>query len=296
MKILLATDGSEHSEAAARFLTGLHLTEEDEVTVLHVISWVPFRGDRASYHESLKRIKYEIAPKILDAAVEVLSPLGARLSTAFLEGSPERVIVDAAAKGGVDLVVLGSRGLTGLKSLVTGSVARAVAVDSPVPVLVVKQPRREVPAGMRVLFATDGGEEAEETARFLSTIPFREGTEVTVLHVVWSLHPDIPERYFLEMDDKVKGFVAEVRSAEFAESERIIERAKGCLAGRFPVVKGVTKVGDVSTEILNAAERLEADLIALGCRGLRGLKGRLGSVSRNVLSHSRCSVLVGKPC
>ena len=60
MKILLATDGSEHSCRAAKFLTNLNLSSDDEITVLHVITGVPFKDDAASYYSSLKQIKQEI--------------------------------------------------------------------------------------------------------------------------------------------------------------------------------------------------------------------------------------------
>ncbi|NOZ68981.1 MAG: universal stress protein, partial [Deferribacteres bacterium] len=41
MKILLATDGSEYSDEAARFLTRLDLSADDEIVVLHALSWTP---------------------------------------------------------------------------------------------------------------------------------------------------------------------------------------------------------------------------------------------------------------
>jgi len=39
---------------------------------------------------------------------------------------------------------------------------------------------------------------------------------------------------------------------------------------------------------------MQADLVAVGSRGFRGIKGMLGSVSRNILTHSKGSVLIGK--
>jgi len=45
MKILLATDGSKYSEVAARFLTGLNLSPEDEISILHVIGWIPPKSE-----------------------------------------------------------------------------------------------------------------------------------------------------------------------------------------------------------------------------------------------------------
>jgi nucleotide-binding universal stress UspA family protein len=39
---------------------------------------------------------------------------------------------------------------------------------------------------------------------------------------------------------------------------------------------------------------MKADIVAIGSRGLKGIKGLLGSVSRNIVIHSKSSVLIGK--
>jgi nucleotide-binding universal stress UspA family protein len=295
MKILLATDGSEYSERAARWLASLHLSPEDEITVLHVVSWVPFNYDAESYRESLKEIKKEIAPKILDSTLELLGQVKARISTAITDGAPERYIVDVARDSGMDMIVMGARGVKGIKSLIIGSTTKAVALNSTIPVFVSKLPVREAP-GMKILFAADGSDYSIAAARFLSLIPFPEDTEMTVFNAIWSDFSDIPERFVMEVNDRMKEIVAERRSGEFAESERILADARGVLEGRFSNLKTVWKVGDPSVEILKAAESLKTDIIAVGCRGMRGIKGMMGSVSRNVLNHAACSVFIGKTC
>ncbi|MEW6109282.1 MAG: universal stress protein [Nitrospirota bacterium] len=296
MKILLATDGSEYSEGAAKFLTNLQFSSDDELTVLHVISWVAFRDDVESYHASLKHIKQEIAPKILDSAVDILKPVNAKISTALLEGDSRNSIIDVAINSDADLIVMGARGLKGIKSLMVGSVTRSVAVNSPIPVLVIKPSQFEPPGKLKILFATDGSEYADATGKFLASMPFPDKSEVTVLNVIWSALSDIPERFFIETDDRIKETVARVRTTEFSESEKVLQSARESLREKFPGVKVLTKVGDPSTEILAAAEASNTDIIVVGCRGLRGVKGMVGSVSRNILRHSTCSVLIGKPC
>lgn len=293
MKVLLATDGSAYSEGAARFLAGLRLSPEDEITVLHVVSWVPFNYDAESYQASFREIKKEIAPKILDLAIEILRPTGARISTAITDGSPERYIIEVAQKSGADMIVMGARGLKGLKTMIVGSVTKAVALNSAVPLLVTKlSPPRT--GGLRILFATDGSEYSVATGRFLSDIPFPEDTEVTVLNVVWSHFSDIPERFVMEVDDRIKEIMGGRRSAEIAESAKILDEAARVLGGRFGKVEVMSRIGEPSAETLKAAEALGVDVIAVGSSGKRGVKGVMGSISRNVLNHAACSVLVGK--
>ena len=140
MKILLATDGSEYSKGAARFLTCLKLTPQDEITIFHSVYWIPFLYDAESYIETFKEIKHEIAPKIVDSIMDILKPVQARISTAIVEGSPAQCIIDAVKTSDINMVVMGARGIKGIESLFAGSVTRAVAIKSPKPVLVTKLP------------------------------------------------------------------------------------------------------------------------------------------------------------
>jgi nucleotide-binding universal stress UspA family protein len=95
---------------------------------------------------------------------------------------------------------------------------------------------------------------------------------------------DIPERFAMEVDDRIKETVAQRRKEEFADSEIILDQAKGYLTGRYETIQTITRFGDPSSEILSEAELLKADIIAVGCRGLKGIRGMLGSVSHNILS------------
>ncbi len=296
MKLLLPTDGSDYSEGAARFLTKLSFSGDDEVMVLHVISWVPFQDDVESHYASLKKIKQDIAPKILASTADILSSIPAKVSMESMEGYPDKSIIEVAETSGVDLIVMGARGLKGVKQLIVGSVTRSVAINSPKPLLVIKPPQFSVSAKLNILFATDGSDHAKAAGAFLASMPFPRDSEINVLNVVWSAVSDIPERLSLEMGDKVKEEVARARSIEFNASEKVREPAVTYLKKKFSNVKGLTRVGDPSTEILSLAEESHADIIVVGCRGLKGVRGMLGSVSRNIISHSKCSVLIGKTC
>jgi nucleotide-binding universal stress UspA family protein len=296
MKILFATDGSEYSEAAARFLVRLNLSADDEIIVFHAVSWIPLFYEKESYYNNLKEIKKEIAPRILDAAVEILRPLPAKISTEIKDGSAEYCVVRVAEEAGMDVIVMGARGVKGVKSLFIGSVTKAVMAASSVPVLVIKPALPERTGRMKVLFATDGSDHSVAVADLLSFIPFQDDTEVTVMNAIWSDFSDIPERFVMEINERIVEDVARSRKTEFAESKAILDQAREVLARRFRDVTILSKIGDPSAEILKEAERSGADLIAVGCRGLRGIKGMMGSVSRNILTHSKCSVLVGKTC
>ncbi len=291
MNILLATDGSECSDAAARLLTRCNLTPEDKIIILHVVSEVPYEDE---YHAQIKRVIRRVAPKILSSATGILKEIKAKVSVAEKEGYPDATIVESAVDAGADLIVMGARGVKGIKLFVLGSVARKVAADSPKPVLVVKRTGWEAPGKMRVLCATDGSASSNATARLLEVMPFYPDCEITLLNVQWSAYYDIPERFAMEVDDRLKETIAERRQREIEASGKILEETKKNLSGRYENLQTLIKFGDPSAEILSTAEHLKADIIAVGCRGLKGIKGMLGSVSRNILIHSKSSVLIGK--
>ncbi len=301
MKILLATDGSEYSERAARFLTRMNWSPDDSITVFHAVYAVPFQYDEKFHSDTLKAIKKDLAPRILDSALAILKPVRAKLSVDIEEFSPDRCtpdqcIAQAAEASGSDLIVMGGRGVKGIASVFLGSVTRLVASNSTVPVLAVKPAGRMNSETMKVLLAIDGSASSRASGEFLASLPFPGRAEITLLNVVSSGFSDVPERFALEMNDRIKEVVAKTRERELAESEKIIELARAPLSRRFKNISALSKVGDPSAEILNTAEIMEADMIAVGCRGLRRMKGAMGSVSRNVLTHAKCSVLIGKTC
>jgi nucleotide-binding universal stress UspA family protein len=293
MIILLATDGSEYSHKAAQFLMNLDLSENDEIIINHIISAVPFRDDQPSYSESLKRIKQEIALKIIESCMKNLGSINAKISTVVSDGFPDRGITLNAEDSKADLIVMGSKGLKGFKSFLIGSVTRAVAISSTKPVLVIKPPQGKKLGNLKILLATDGSEYAYDLGRFLTTMPYSRDTEVDILHVIQS-GLEIPERLHIDIEENIKKIAIEIRAAETRKSESIIEHVRTSLGNKFTNIKSLTKDGDPAAEILDTAKTIGADIIAVGSKGMRGIKGMLGSVSRYVLGHAECSVLIGK--
>ena len=294
MKILMTTDGSESSEGAAKFLTGLKFSADDEINVLHVINWTPAISEWESLYESFAEIKDKVVPKILDSATGILEATGAKISGIFTEGIADKAIIDSSVDSGADLIVMGARGLRGLESYIVGSVTKAVVVKSHKPVLVVKPPQWERSGGLKVLFPTDGSDHSIAMANTLASFPFPEGTEITLLSVISSTLTDIPERFAVEINDRIKNIVAAQREKEFGEAKKTIDNTIVSLGGKFGKVDKIPRQGDASEEILKVAEEMNADMIAVGSSGMSGIKGMLGSVSRYVLNHSTCSVLIGK--
>jgi nucleotide-binding universal stress UspA family protein len=294
MKILLATDGSQYSELAAKFLRCLHLSFDDQITIFHAVYWIPFLYDKESYFSALKSIKEEIAPKVIDSVLTILKDMPVKISTAIIDGSPEQCIVDIAAESDMDLIVMGARGVKGIKSFFIGSVTNAVALHASKPVFITKPPGCHQAENLKLLFATDGSDHSIATEKILSEIPFPENTEITIVNVTSPVSSDMPQTFVPGINEKILDLAKQTKKIEGMTSENIIEQACEHLTGSFKNINILSKEGDVPTEILKASEELKTDIIAVGCRGLSGLKGMMGSASRNILTHSKCSVLIGK--
>jgi nucleotide-binding universal stress UspA family protein len=131
----------------------------------------------------------------------------------------------------------------------------------------------------------------------LARIPFPDNAEIVILNVISApFCLNIPETLYPKINERIVEIETRAREMELKNSERIIGQARDYFARGFSKVDVLSAVGDPSTEILRAAESAGSRIIAVGCRGMRGLKGIMGSVSRNVLTHARCSILIGKMC
>jgi nucleotide-binding universal stress UspA family protein len=291
MKILLPTDGSEYSEAAVRFLKRLQVTSQDEITLLHVISDDPFQDKDDYYYEKIKEVKEGVAPRILESALQILKPAPAKINPVIMSGYPDKCIVDAAVSANVDIIIMGHKRLKGIKSHIIGSVTKSVSINSPKPVLVIKQPRSESPERLKILFATDGSASARKAAEMLALIPFPDTTAIIILHVITPAFHDIPDKYVTGIERSVKEDLKRYRAED---SHEIIAQTAEYLRRKFPAVETVTKTGDPSDEILGTADELKADMIVVGSKGMGGLRGAISSLSRYILSVAECSVLIGK--
>ncbi|GBE06621.1 universal stress protein UspE [bacterium BMS3Abin10] len=294
MKILLTTDGSENSDGAAKFLNKLQFTADDEISIFYVIGWVPILSEWEALFPDFQVMRKDVAPKVLESCENILKTAKAKVSSSFMEGYPDKSIIDTAEDTGVDLVVMGARGKRGVGSYIVGSVTRLVTINSRKPVLVIRPLQWGISGSIKILFATDGSEHSDAMAKLIASMPFPDDTEITVLNVIPSPFEDIPERFAMEINDRIKRAVADARTREFKESGEIIEKTCQLLSNKYSRIEDMAKIGDPSAEILKTAEALKTNIIAVGSSGRRGIRGVLGSVSRHILNSSACSVLIGK--
>jgi nucleotide-binding universal stress UspA family protein len=138
-KILVALDGSEEATAAVRVAARLASASGSELHVVYVGELMPvYHPERHSYLAQYDTIRDE-ARHLLDEQVEQLRAGGVQIAQAHLEvGYPDREIVAIAEGIGAGLVVVGSRGLGGMRRALVGSISDSVVRHAHGPVLVVR--------------------------------------------------------------------------------------------------------------------------------------------------------------
>jgi nucleotide-binding universal stress UspA family protein len=149
--VLLAVDGLVSAEAAVTFLRGCHFLADHPVEVLTVAPApslpTPIRLAGASdaafeFRDVKDATNREWSCSIAASAVESLQAGGLHARWSISQGNPAHEIIEAGRGFGSDLIVLGSRGHTGLARIVLGSVARNVLLHTETSVLIVREPWR----------------------------------------------------------------------------------------------------------------------------------------------------------
>lgn len=130
MKVIIAYDGSEHSKKALFFALKL-LRKEDEMHLVTVIREAPKSPEQKIIENETK------AKEMLESVKPELE--GFKVNTKILESADVAdAIIEYCKQIKCDMVITGSRGLTGLKKAILGSVSSALVSKADFPVLVVK--------------------------------------------------------------------------------------------------------------------------------------------------------------
>jgi nucleotide-binding universal stress UspA family protein len=147
MKILLAIDGSECSEAATQAVIAQCLRERAEVRVLHADDWPNRLPTSMAFAEGptaasdileVREQRRREGEALVARAGQQLQAAGFQTSTIVREGDPRHAILDVAAEWDPDLIVLGSHGRKGLDRFLLGSVSESVVRHAPCSVEVVR--------------------------------------------------------------------------------------------------------------------------------------------------------------
>ncbi|MFQ6100318.1 MAG: universal stress protein [Anaerolineae bacterium] len=269
MKILLCVAGMPYAEAAVSFGGMIASVTQSPITLLHVVC---------------RKKDWATGERILAAARERLPDL--TVNTRVRLGDPTGRILAEVRAGGYDMVVVGVRRGVRLTQQLSSSVTQKVIRCVPTSVLVA---RGTSPSLKRVLICTGGAEVAEPVVEEGARLARAAQAQTTLLHVA----SPIPSMY--TGLDEVEETLPELLQTETLIAQHLRHAAE-ILARHKVAAELELRYGVAADEILREAQEGDYALVVIGASGTAGRlkEWLLGNVTRRVVEHAPCSVLVVK--
>lgn len=281
-RVVVGTDGSDHSHEALRWAAEYARQVGAEVVVVH--GWeMPVASVRSMSHDvQVVDEAHSTAQEIVDTAagwVREAVP-GCEVRTALVPGGPTKALIDASESA--RCVVVGSRGRGALAHVLLGSTSDSVAARAHCPVVIVA-PGTRWQEGAKVLLATDGSAGAQDATRYAFIEAARLGVGLEVVTAV-EMPPMVVADAFVvppapeELRDEIADAVA--RELESFRTEQ-------------PGVPVELVVETGGVEQLVEERSAGASFVVTGSRGRGAALGLLtGSASRQVVAGARCPIVV----
>jgi nucleotide-binding universal stress UspA family protein len=218
-RILVPTDFSRNAEEALRFAVPLARQLGGKITLLHSIDWQvnPKMRSAPGVIDTMNKVAKDAAEDRLESLARTKVPQEL-LEKTIVEFGPAQVgIPEAARELKIDLIVISTRGHTGLQRILLGSTAARVVRYASCPVLTVRPvagatkvsgPKAANPGPIvtRILVPVVFSEGCTSTVRFATTLARIMQAQLTLLHVIAPL-PLNCSRYIAE----VQQYDAEVK-------------------------------------------------------------------------------------
>jgi nucleotide-binding universal stress UspA family protein len=296
-RILVATDFSAHSNAALKQAVWLARQTKASVTLAHTLPDLRrviqststralrdmFYGDGDTFQREIRRASDQRLRKMIsDLAASELN-----ISFETLLGEPFVELTHAVQAEGYDLVLAGTRGLAAWEQFFVGSTAKRLIRKCPASVWIVKA--EHVGPPKVVLAATDFSDVSLKAVAHGLWVARQADARFHVLHVADSidvlenLTTAIPHRTSLqrEINEEARARLGAVMDLLQADRNRVEIHVSW---------------GTPWSDINQLAQRVAADLVAMGTVGRSGIKGMLlGNTAEKVLATSDCSILTVKP-
>ncbi|NLU76045.1 universal stress protein [Streptomyces sp. HNM0575] len=283
--MVVGVDGSPSSFSAVERAAEEAVLHGVGLDIVHVLTMPPLPAAvDATTYEAVSGAMHEKAHGHLSEAesrARAVAP-GIEISSAVMAGEAAHVLVESSRLA--SLVVVGSRGLGGLRGLLLGSVAVHLAAHAHCPVLVFRG--TPDPSGPIVLCA-DGSAANSAAVDFAFAEASFGDARLVAAHVwsEWSVPPTPPRDPALAYARK-PGELA-------GEEEALLSEALSGTGEKYPDVPVERRLlhGRTRQELIDASR--DARLMVVGARGAGGFAGMLvGSVSQALLHHAHCPVAV----
>lgn len=289
--IVVATDFSETAELAVQQAADLARRRGARLVLVHghtmATYWIgpanPLRIP-PSYEEAI----VQNARERIDSIVRSLRERGIDAEARLVSATGPESVLHVANELDADLIVTGTRGHTGFKHLLLGSTAEEIVRTAHRAVLSVHPGDAAPDTGhLRILLPTDFSDDAQDAVdRAVELIANgAAGTELSLVHVLHTpimLAPVVGDMAMREV------FIEQARE----KATEGLERIAATLREQGYTVETIVREGDPADTLAEIAKERKSSLIAMGTRGLTGLKRIVhGSVADRTVRHAHCPVL-----
>jgi nucleotide-binding universal stress UspA family protein len=289
--IMCAFDFSKTSEVALEQAVRLARRHRAGLLLTHIVEPIPLGPYPALMAAGNELGVREIAVERIEAFVKSLLYEDLEIDTRVELGVPGPEIIRVAESAGVDLIVIGTRGLTGLKHLVMGSTAEYVVSRSRCPVMSVHSLDRVSTESIEtIILPTDLSAAASDALNAFVEI-FGDTQKPRVLLVYADQTPPYLEPFRHEAD------------ARWSERDSIKEE----IARRLEPVAAHLRDAGFETEVLvlnggavsvvtELADERRADMILLSTRGRSvWIDALVGRTAQRIVQYAGCPVLTVRP-
>ena len=289
--ILVATDFSDTAVLALDRAIEFAIRHESEIALVHVMQpdIPPLAAPEMivippNYEEVLRGASTEG----LKAAAQHVREAGVRVSQYLEQGRAAQRITACADEVSADLIIIGTRGNTGFKRLLLGSIAEEVVRIANQPVLTVHPgDDRPIEPVRKLLFPTDFSPVADQALAVANMLlAGSEDAEIILVHTYHIASTVVPLGGFGKGASQLLGADAHQLATRATEPSVESLRSKGF---RVEVIIERGDPAEIVTEL--AAER-DVDVIVMGTRGHSKLRQLLmGSTAERIVEHAPCPVL-----
>lgn len=274
-KIIVPVDFSEHSDFALETAAMLAKKNNAEILALHMLEISDAILTKGNTNLQLETVFFlKLAEKKFEAFLKKDYLKGITITPIVKHFKVFSEVNEVAQDHSADLVIMGSHGASGLKELFVGSNTEKVVRHSDIPVLVVKHSPILTDFDT-VVFACDFSEDS--IPAYINAKKMFDGLSAK-MHLVYVNLPNERFRSTSEMETKVSDFLKVAN-------------------GNLDSLKSVSYVNDYTVEqgIINYANKVGADLIAIATHGRKGLAHFFeGSISEDLANHSLLPVMTFK--
>jgi len=290
-RILFATDFSPWAKRAEDYACSLACSWRASLTVLSVAEFPPgLNPDYPVNQQYLAELLKQVSSQVVDLKVRA-ERRGIAVTTRVATGIPSEEVITAARAEDSDLIVVGTRGKTGLAHILLGSTAERVIRGAPCPVLTVRtEPADAEDNGTlsrpvtleRILVPVDFSDCSLDALEYAVVVAQQAKASLMLLHVLE------PVSYGLDFSFGDSQTREQERKIWTKRLEELVSSHQHSHVPMESLLRG----GSPADSILDSSGTLPCDLIVMGTHGRRGISRSLsGSVAEAVLRKALCPVI-----